>query len=350
MTNYQGLRPARTADRRTIEGLQRVRGELRTQGVPLRTDGDLLLATWNIREFSGKGRQDEPLYYMAEIISAFDMVAVEEVQRDLNGLQRLVGLLGKHWKYLVTDVTDGSLGGWERIAIVYDTRKVEFSGFVGEVVIPPGDGDQAARTPLVAGFTVGWAVFSLVAVHIIFGSGAGADERRADEIRRIGKVLRDRATSTARRRRDARRDGGTFYDPWAENVIWLGDFNIYGAATPPGEAMAATGFTVPEGMQDPSNLKGNAPFDQIAVLEREDRFGAIRQSGVFHWERAVFRTEDESVYAEQMGAPYEDKAPDDRADHYDGWRTYQMSDHLPRWVQLTTDYSDEYLERRLSEG
>jgi hypothetical protein len=27
------------------------------------------------------------------------------------------------------------------------------------------------------------------------------------------------------------------------------------------------------------------------------------------------------------------------------WRTFQMSDHLPLWVELKTDFSDEYLTR-----
>jgi hypothetical protein len=27
------------------------------------------------------------------------------------------------------------------------------------------------------------------------------------------------------------------------------------------------------------------------------------------------------------------------------WRTYQMSDHLPMWIELRVDFSREYLER-----
>jgi len=26
------------------------------------------------------------------------------------------------------------------------------------------------------------------------------------------------------------------------------------------------------------------------------------------------------------------------------WRTFQMSDHLPMWVELKVDFSDRYLE------
>jgi len=31
------------------------------------------------------------------------------------------------------------------------------------------------------------------------------------------------------------------------------------------------------------------------------------------------------------------------------WRTFQMSDHLPLWVELKIDFSDQYLERVLKE-
>lgn len=46
----------------------------------------LLLATWNIREFdSGKYsyRGDDPYYYIAEILSRFDSIAIQEVRDGL---------------------------------------------------------------------------------------------------------------------------------------------------------------------------------------------------------------------------------------------------------------------------
>lgn len=31
-------------------------------------------------------------------------------------------------------------------------------------------------------------------------------------------------------------------------------------------------------------------------------------------------------------------------EYYEEWRTFQMSDHLPLWVELEIDFSDAYLE------
>ena len=33
-----------------------------------------------------------------------------------------------------------------------------------------------------------------------------------------------------------------------------------------------------------------------------------------------------------------------RTTYYKGWRTYQMSDHLPMWIELRTDFADSYLK------
>ncbi len=101
------------------------------KGVPARGDDRLLLATWNIREFDSPAygaRSLEPLCYIAEIISRFDLVALQEVHRDLRALDELRALLGNWWQYLVTDVTEGTRGNDERMAFLYDTRKVRFSG------------------------------------------------------------------------------------------------------------------------------------------------------------------------------------------------------------------------------
>ena len=32
-----------------------------------------------------------------------------------------------------------------------------------------------------------------------------------------------------------------------------------------------------------------------------------------------------------------------RSRYYRQWRTFQMSDHLPLWLEVVTDYSDDYL-------
>ena len=94
------------------------------------TEETLLLATWNIREF-GDNRRIESFYYIAEIISRFDLIAIQEVSSNLKGLEKVVSILG-HWDYIVIDSTDGSAGGGERTAFLYDKNKVFFESWLAK--------------------------------------------------------------------------------------------------------------------------------------------------------------------------------------------------------------------------
>jgi hypothetical protein len=37
----------------------------------------------------------------------------------------------------------------------------------------------------------------------------------------------------------------------------------------------------------------------------------------------------------------------ERTRYYNDWRTFQMSDHLPLWIELQIDFGKEYLRARL---
>ena len=122
---------------RIAERLLVLRNQLDKQ-IPQKTAKDtLLLATWNIREF-GDNRRAESIHYIAEIISRFDMVAVQEIARNLDGLTKLMTYLGPNWDYIVTDSTEGTAGGGERMAFLYDKNKVSFKNMASEIVLTKG--------------------------------------------------------------------------------------------------------------------------------------------------------------------------------------------------------------------
>ena len=81
MPGYTALSGYIDSDRkRTSDNLLRLRKDLRAR-LPVRTNhSTLLLATWNLRDFDsnkfGHGpRLPESIHYIAEILSAFDLVA-----------------------------------------------------------------------------------------------------------------------------------------------------------------------------------------------------------------------------------------------------------------------------------
>lgn len=348
MTDVADLRRAdltKNERLRVVAGLQRLRAALRAPGGPpdRTVETELLIATWNIREF-GKSkfgwRSDEPYYYIAEILSRFDLIALQEV-RSLYSLQRVVTLLGPDWDYLVTDVTFGTKGNSERMAFVYDRRKVRFAGLAAEIVLPKPlapDVVQLARTPYVAGFRAGWAQINLCTVHIIFGQDVKNDPRRVEEIRGLAGLLADNARQF-RSGRAPRNDESPGIQ--GENLLLLGDFNIFNREDVTMQGLTAAGFVVPDGLLSipGSNVAKNRHYDQIAFFQKTTVLTPTGQAGVFDFFDHVYRTADAPAYQAQVP----------QGTTYNNWRTFQMSDHLPMWCQFRVDDMDAFLQSLATE-
>ncbi|MHA6264903.1 endonuclease/exonuclease/phosphatase family protein [Arenibacterium sp. CAU 1754] len=338
-----------------------LRRDLNTHIVSERQPNSLIVGSWNIRAFDdGMLRLDESYHYIAEIVDKFDICAIQEVKSSLKPLERLVKLLGPHWEYFVSDVSSHKGGNSERMAFVYNTDKVIFRHLIGEIVLPREDlinGEQIARSPFFAAFQAGWFRFALCSTHIIFGGTTVQEkELRVGEIRAITKTLVKRA-----------QDEDQVY-------VFLGDMNI---DEPDGAIMKAlkdSKMCVPS--FPPTNLGGDKYYDQIAftVKGKAELKTRLIRHGCFDWRRAVFgpypddafppQSEGEATSptrripdSEQL-AHYEPVNIKQRAmagkdpyknwaSSYRTWTTYEMSDHLPIWIEIEIDYSDDYIARYL---
>ena len=355
MPFYHWIDGKMESGKRTAEGLLKLKEALDKE-IPRRTiAGTLLLATWNIREFDSAKygeRKDEPIYYIAEIIDRFDVVAIQEVRDDLTALERLMDVLGGWWKYLLTDVTEGTQGNRERMAFLYDSRKVRFGGLAGEVVIPSHREDgktlvparQLARTPFLVGFGIDWFRCTICTTHILYGEAVAEDPDRLEEIGVLARFLADRTKERF---------------AWAKNMILLGDFNIFDTSDLTMQAILEAGFTIPQKLQGhPSNAPKTRHYDQIAFIAPElENNLELSEAGVFDYYRYVYREEDEPLYVEEMGEAYLRKSDgtartkQGRTTYYRTyWRTYQLSDHLPMWIELKTDFGEEYLKDKAGMG
>lgn len=431
--------------KRTIAGIRRLRAAL-AEHFPKGTDrlATVRIGTWNIREFGNdkRGGRDslEPLTYMAEILSHFDIAAIQEVRDDLRDFLRLLQILGPDWDYLATDVTDGGAGNGERMVFLFNRNRVRFRHIAGELTLPdgkkvlasfgeriklqnglelkmPADADlsgvytarslknangviqldedveialpagtllglpegsalavvkgaevtrppgtrgqvdiriptgavagkdlrlrfpgavldesfkQFARTPYVVSFQASWMKIDLATVHIYFGSNEDEKllEQRRREIARLTEALGERAAKEMKNNPDS---------PVLTAV--LGDFNIMSAEHQTMQALQANGFEVPEEIRriPGSNVPKNKAYDQIAFWEPRRNRGYvkvdIRGAGVFDYYEHVYRRDDRAVYDSELSET-----------SYLDWRTYKMSDHLPMWIELTSDFSDAYID------
>ena len=307
---------------RTIDRLLGLRAGLRQTVTPSNKLTSFHLATWNLRDFGGHRlnpapRSPESLFYIAEIISAFDLVAVQEVNQDMTAFEELMRYMGPHWTYMATDVSGNS----ERLAFVYDQRKIQFRHIAGEIVLPPLKGKPVAqfnRTPYLVAFQAGWFKFNLCTVHIYYGSAKDTRQRIA-EIAAIADFFVKRQ----------KEDGETY--------VLLGDFNILNPDDPTMKTLLGGGFEVPPELRDPTAVASANYYDQIA-LRPAKRQVEIAKAGAFQWQDYVYRDtpEDYAVYKPQLKGKTDIAA-------YRKWRTWQMSDHKPLWAEIRVDFTDDYL-------
>ena len=339
MPYYHPIKAIRDKEvkQRLIDRLLRLRTQMDAQ-IPQKTEADtMLLATWNIREF-GSNRMTESLYYIAEILSRFDLIAIQEVASDLKGLKNVLSFMGPQWDYIVTDSTDGSAGGGERMAFVYDKSKITFKNMAGELVLPKEkliNGDlQFARTPFCVAFQAKWFKFRLATVHIYYGKSSGVDKRRVSEIDAVASYLSKRS-----KKED-------------ESYILLGDFNIVKTSDDTMKALEKNGFFIPDSIKrHPTDLGQTNHYDQIAfhfkIKPEMTVFSEGREkSGAFNFTESVYTKDDMNEYRKYFPEKVlEGKTEPEIQKYYmSTWRTFQMSDHLPLWAELKIDFSNQYLE------
>jgi exonuclease III len=336
---------------RTAERLLALRQKLKSE-VTGRTGRDsLLIATWNLNDFDsnrlGHGpRLREAFYYIAEIVSAFDLVVLQEISRSLDGLDALMAILGPGWDYLATGAAETRSGVEERMAVLFRTDKVRFRKIVGEVLLPAGQtiaprqgeaasgGDrplQFVRSPFAIAFETGVMRFNLCVLHLRYGrAGKNGLDRHAPELEALARYFRERQE---REREDA---------------ILIGDFGLGAPSDAMARALERQGFALPEALtRKRASLDSGQYYDQIAVRTRRDRL-ELGNAGAVRFFDTVFRDSDEDFAAYQELMP-EAKANDlwnggPRGYYAGQWRSWQMSDHLPLWVELKVDFTDHELD------
>lgn len=360
------------ADRKRVIGnLETLRAQLDKEVPAKNIESHLLLGTWNLRDFgktNRKGfgnREPESFIYIAEVLSRFDFVAVQEVN-ELNEWEKVTKLLGPDWDWIATDVTDPAVGGnGERLTYVYDTRKARFRNIAGELVLPanllistavkpkddPTDvvkvdnaevGKQFRRTPFAALFQAAWFKYEICTVHIYYGDERGEQlEERIAEIQTVGKFFGERAER-------AKEDG--------RSLILLGDFNIVGRKHKTMEALEEAGFKVPLALQEApaTNVEKNKYFDQIAFQATEGQLDELEKPGsgaaggagsVDLYKNLYTADQFEDYKAQAAASPTGSKKKGkDLEKYYLDWRTYQFSDHAPLWIRLPVNDSAKYLK------
>ena len=298
---------------------------------PSKLDETINLAVWNIREF-GKVRRTEPaIHYIAEILNQFDLIAIVELRDNLEDLSHVLWYLGDTWRVIYSDWIDDSGGNKERIAFLFDRRAVTHNGLAAEIDAPrlKKTTEYLAtqsfwRAPYMCAFRAGNFDFIVIATHARWGKSLAA--RRA-ELQMLSDWI------------DAR-----FKKKFVEDhdLLVMGDFNTRTLDDPIFRALASHGLKIPKPLiqltvgnrvAGGSNLGNDARYDQILHLPTiPDNFtncgGALD-----------FFIDDAHIDELFPGKNYSRQK-----------FTFQMSDHLPIWIQVKTDIDGFRLNQIVQQG
>ena len=299
--------------------------------VPAKKMGkNVLVGTWNVRAFGDmsetweRGEKDSPKRNMAdvlaiaEIVSRFDVVAIQESRANLKALRHMLKALGPEWGLILTDVNPPPAGNGERLAFVFDTRRAQASGLAAELVVPDewlqkgeiAEGalrEQFVRTPYAVSFVAGSQTFILTTLHVIYGDEA---EDRTGELRAIAEWLASWAKRTS--------------EDYNQNLIILGDLNVDREGDPNYEALTSTG------LQPPAELK----TQPRTIFDTEDDRHFYDQIAWFTEKGAA-----------QLTLSYEGAGHADSFDWTDHLLTemtsteksWHISDHFPLWVEFSLE-------------
>jgi endonuclease/exonuclease/phosphatase family metal-dependent hydrolase len=302
---------------RELAALRRYRQQKPGRQIPAKSDDALLLGTWNVANLGVQDRLDSDYALIAEIVSWFDLVAVQEVNDDLRGIDAIHAHLPRRYELFFSDAS----GNRERQAFLYDKRKVSRLKEVGRLSIPPsqltrirapGTGTPFSgfdRGPYLASFGAGAFQFMLLNVHLFYGSDDPADlDRRTLETFAVAWWADSRHRDT---------------NSYVTDIVPLGDFNLPKAA--PGDriydALVSFGLVVPpHSSQIASAIASDSQYDQIAFFPgpTHDRFTG--ESNVFDFDGALFQDLWQTRPPKQFLS----------------YVRYHISDHRPLWARFRT--------------
>lgn len=299
-----------------IANLRHYRDTALERQIPNKSPGRLLLASWNIANLGLHKRRDADYRLIAEIVSWFDLIAIQEVNDNLEGLRTIHRQLSGQYRLLFSD----KAGNDERLAFVYDTNKISLLEKVGEVAVPEKDQRHIKlpginrkfhgydRNPYLAAFAAGSLKFLLVNVHLFFGDDTSADRRR--------RSLEAYAVS---RWADLRRKDK---DRYVDHIIVLGDFNL--PRIEPGDliykALKKRGLRMPDhSSQIGSKLAEEKHYDQIMFFPGVTSGVYTGNRGVFDYDGGIFP----NLWQSRTPAQFRT------------YLRYYISDHRPIWAEFS---------------
>lgn len=163
-----------------------------------------LIASFNTLHLGWNGKD---YYEQAEVISNFDIVALQEVMKE-KGLEELVSNLenitNEPWEYHMSPESYGNNSYREHYAFIYKKEKVNFIRSLGTY---PETNNEFIREPYGAMFRINNFDFIMVSQHSIFGKRKSDRRSEASQLVNVYNYFQD-------------------MDPNEQDVFLVGDYNL----------------------------------------------------------------------------------------------------------------------------
>jgi hypothetical protein len=225
--------------------------------------------------------------------------------------------LGPEWRAVYSDAMLDGGGNRERVAYLFDRRAVTFNGLAAEAQPPRvKQGNEYLskiswwRSPYMGSFCSGNFDFVCLTTHIRWGDN---EDSRLVELEALAQWVDDKANEPTTEDKD---------------IIVMGDFNIPSEKSPLFKAVTSKGLMVPDKLLKAdlgSNLERNKRYDQILHRPIYDE-SFCNAGGVLDFYCGDYKKLFPNVKSKETF-------------------TYQMSDHLPLWMQINTDTDVQQLEQ-----
>ena len=293
-------------------------------------DEAINVAVWNVREFGKKHRTDAALHYIAEILGQFDLVGLVELRDNLTDLGCVMRYLGSSWQIVYSDWMDDGGGNHERVGFLFDSRAVQFNGLAAEIDAPRSKrqdeylaSNSFWRAPYMCSFRAGNFDFIAIATHARWGNSTA---KRESELKMLAEWIDTR-----------------FKNKYVEDhdLIVMGDFNTPKMDDSLFQALTSGGLQVPAPLKrlkigdrlvEGSNLDANARYDQILHLPTDEkRFSNNAGTVDFYGGDGNKELFPGKNYTREQF-------------------TFQLSDHVPVWIQVNTDIDGQRLDQIVQDG
>eukprot|EP01125_Pyxidicula_operculata_P017538 TRINITY_DN613_c0_g6_i2.p1 TRINITY_DN613_c0_g6~~TRINITY_DN613_c0_g6_i2.p1 ORF type:complete len:548 (+),score=115.41 TRINITY_DN613_c0_g6_i2:311-1954(+) len=259
-----------------------------------RENNEMIIASWNVRCLS-RNKTDEKLHKIIDLITSFDLLAIQEV-RDDEIMTRIIEKLGSDWDMVVSDFI-GTDHHKERYAFVW--RKSAVSLVSGPQLLNDIS-NNFVRPPFMAFFRSKLFDFVLVTIHVVWGPSV---QGRREEIRKLGTLL----TKIQEKAKDE------------NDIILVGDFNM-----PPTDLSWEVDGWLPLIRPPSLTVVGDTSLYDNIWVSGEYTFNSEYKgsSGVIEFDKLLY---EDSIQGRRQAIS-------------------EVSDHRPVWGLFSTNVDDDIAE------